>query len=129
MNPVPEKTNDQETRSHRMPLVDIYETEKEYVIKAEMPGSSEENIDVHFHKGELSITGKYTCGSCCSKTDKNKRQYRIRQFEKSDFYRNFRIGDSVQTDAIAAHYQDGILSVRLPKSEAIMPKKIAIGKC
>jgi len=85
-----------------------------------MPGTQEKNIDVQFHQGELTI---YSNSDHSEKANDN---YRFRQFEPSDFCRTFRIGESVDATNISAHYADGVLTVRLPKSEALKPRKIEV---
>jgi len=105
----------------RYPPVDISEHENEFVIEADMPGVQEENIDIQFHQGELTIRGKVEEGP---KTE----HYRFRQFEATDFYRAFRIGESVDAANISAHCTDGVLTVHLPKAETLKPRKIDVAR-
>ena len=106
----------------RVPPVDISERENEFVIEADMPGTKEENIDVQFHQGELTIRSKFDV------PEPAKANYRFRQFEPAGFYRAFRIGESVNATNISAHYVDGVLTVHLPKAEALKPRKIEVVK-
>ncbi|MDR1964879.1 MAG: Hsp20/alpha crystallin family protein [Planctomycetaceae bacterium] len=115
--PVPEK-------SFRFPPVDISEYENEYVIEADMPGTKKENIDIQFHQGELRIRGLVD-----TPEEKNKKCIdRYRQFEPTDYYRAFRIGESVNATEISAQYADGVLTVHLPKAEMLKPRKIEINQ-
>lgn len=107
----------------RLPPVDISECESEYLIEADMPGTKEENIDVQYHQGELTISGK-----ACRCEENERKSYRFRQFESMDFYRAFRIGESVDAEKISAHYHDGVLTVHLPKAEALKPRKIEVSR-
>jgi HSP20 family molecular chaperone IbpA len=108
----------------RIPPVDISEYENEYLIEAEMPGTKEENIDVQFHQGELRIRGLVDAPDEKTKN----RLDRYRQFEPCDYYRAFRIGESVNATEISAHYADGVLTVHLPKAEMLKPRKIEIAR-
>jgi len=116
-----ESQNNQE-KQYRQPPVDISERENEFVIEADMPGMREENIDVQFHQGELTILGK---SDVPEQVEDN---YRFRQFETVDFLRTFRIGESVNAGNISAQYADGVLTVRLPKAEALKPRKIEVAR-
>ena len=112
----------QQEKQFRQPPVDISERENEFVIEADMPGMREENIDVQFHQGELTILGKSDA------TEKGNENYRFRQFETVDFLRTFRIGESVNAANISAQYADGVLTVHLPKAEALKPRKIEVAR-
>ena len=117
-----ESLANQQEKQFRQPPVDISERENEFVIEADMPGMREENIDVQFQQGELTILGK---SDVPEKTDEN---YRFRQFETVDYLRTFRIGESVNATNISAKYADGVLTVHLPKAEALKPRKIEVAR-
>ena len=110
----------QQERQLRYPPVDICECENEFVIEADMPGVKEENIDVQFHQGELTIRGKIDAAQNMDNS------YRFRQFSSTDFYRAFRIGESVDATKISAQCADGVLAVRLPKAEILKPRTISV---
>ena len=107
-------------KQFRHPSVDICERENEFVIEADMPGVKEDNIDIQFHQGELTIRGNVDTPE---KTNDN---YRFRQFAPTNFYRVFRLGESVDVTNISAHCSDGILTVHLPKAETLKPRKIEV---
>ena len=109
----------QQEKQLRCPPIDISECENEFVIEADMPGVKEENIDIQFHQGELTIRGKVD-------TPEKANGYRFRQFEPTDFHRAFRIGESVNAANISAHCADGVLTVHLPKAETLKPRKIEV---
>ncbi|MDR0337868.1 MAG: Hsp20/alpha crystallin family protein [Planctomycetaceae bacterium] len=118
-----QEPNTQE-KPFRIPPVDISEYENEYLIEADMPGTKEENIDIQFHQGELRIRGVVN-----TPNEKiTKRIDRYRQFETSNYYRAFKIGESVNAAEILAHYANGILTVHLPKAEILKPRKIEISQ-
>ena len=117
-----ESLANQQEKQFRQPPVDISERENEFIIEADMPGMREENIDVQFHQGELTILGK------SDPPEKANENYRFRQFETVDFLRTFRIGESVNATNISAQYADGVLTVHLPKAEALKPRKIEVAR-
>ena len=107
----------------RMPSIDISEKENEFVIEADMPGIEEKDIHVEFRNGELSI-----CGKAEAREEKKEKNYRFKQYESMDFYRTFRVGDSVKSEDISAKLTNGVLTVHLPKSDAVKPRKIEVKK-
>lgn len=115
-------------RGYRIPPVDIIEKENEYLIEADMPGTSESNVEVQFRHGELEITAK-ACEHCSKADGKHcEKNYRIRQFEPRGYYRSFRLGDSINTESISAEYKNGVLTVLLPKAEQVKPRRIEVQK-
>lgn len=105
------------------PLVDIIENDDEFVIVADMPGATSEGIDVQFDNGELSIYGEAE-----EDGEEEEVTFRCHQFEPGNYFRNFRIGESINPDAIVADFADGVLTVHLPKREEIQPRKISVTK-
>jgi HSP20 family protein len=103
------------------PPVDIFETEHEVVLEAEMAGVPKEGAQLAIEGDELTITGN-TAESDLPKeytplyAERRPRQYR----------RVFVLGAEVQKDKIRAHYENGLLRINLPKAEKPQPKKIAI---
>lgn len=94
------------------PAVDISETAKAYVIKAELAGMKREDIQVELNDGLLRISGerKY------EKKDADDRQHRIERFYGS-FARSFSLPDNVDAQAFKAEYADGVLTLTVPKRE------------
>ncbi|MBV8879262.1 MAG: Hsp20/alpha crystallin family protein [Planctomycetaceae bacterium] len=103
-----------------VPAADIFETAEEYVVMAEMPGCEPQGIDVQFENGELSISGRV------ARRQAPASGWLAREYEVGDYYRTFNVTDSIQADAIGAEYQNGILTLRLPKIEAAKPRKIEV---
>lgn len=108
------------------PLVDIIENDNEFIIVADMPGASSDGIDVKFDNGELSIYGQAEVDD--DGEEEENIIFRCHQFEPGNYFRNFRIGESINPDAISADYADGVLTVHLPKREEIQPRKINVAK-
>jgi HSP20 family protein len=91
-----------------MPAVDVAEA---YVIKAELPGLDEKNIEVKVANGVLSIKGE----KHEEKEEKEKDYYR-RERSFGSFERSFQLPDNIEDDKIEANFKNGVLSVTLPKS-------------
>ncbi len=104
------------------PSVDIEEDKDKYLIRADLPGVKKENIDVKLENGVLSIRGEKRSES---ETGEGTRNHRTERFYGS-FARSFTLPDSVQSDAVEAHYKDGVLSLTVPKAEEAKPKAIDI---
>lgn len=103
------------------PLVDITEDEHEYVIKAELPDLRKEDVKVKVDHGILSISGERKF----EKEEKNKRYHRVERSYGS-FVRSFQVPEDADAGKVMAEYKDGVLNVRLPKSETAKPKSIEV---
>ena len=103
------------------PSVDVYEKNDEYVINAEIPGLSKEEIKIDVKDGSLTISGekKYE--------DKNEDENYIRVERRSGkFERTFNLPENVNAESVSASYKNGVLQVSLPKKEEAKPKQIDI---
>ncbi|MGB0909476.1 MAG: Hsp20/alpha crystallin family protein [Nitrospirales bacterium] len=103
------------------PLVDISEDDKEYLIKAELPEVKKNEVKVSVQNDVLSITGerKY------EKEEKNKKVHRIERAYGS-FARTFTVPEDADPEQVAAEFRNGVLEVRLPKTEKVKPKSIDV---
>jgi len=103
------------------PVVDISEDDKEYAIKAELPDVKKEDIKLNVHDDVLTITGerKY------EKEEKGKKYHRVERAYGS-FMRSFTLPEDADGTKVTAEYKDGMLNVRLPKSEKAKPKSIEV---
>jgi HSP20 family protein len=93
------------------PRVDVLETENEFLVLADVPGVKPEDVDVRFEKGELTVRG---------------RRPAAREYEPTHYHRVFAVADTVAADKITADLKNGVLAIRLPKVEAVKPKRIAV---
>lgn len=114
------KNNYNTERPVIVPPVDIYETDDEYVIKAEMPGVSKDYVDIILNNRELEITGKI------NGTMPENKNLKYSEFTLYDFHRRFNVGDDIDSSKLNAKLENGILTLNLPKSEKVKPKKIDI---
>jgi HSP20 family protein len=104
-----------------MPSVDVIEKNGDYEFKAELPGMKKEDIDVVFDNGELVIRGERKW-----EDEEKKENYRRVERRYGKFERRFVLPEQVKSDEVKAEYEDGVLSVVVPKIEAPKPKQIAV---
>ena len=104
---------------HVTPRVDILETDKELLLFAEMPGVRPDDVELRYENGELVLHGKVQ-----PKADN--RPMLLNEYEESDFYRVFRIDETIDPSKIEAECKNGVLTVHLPKTEAVRPRQIAV---
>ena len=104
-----------------MPAVDIFEKDDKFVVKAELPGMKEEDIDVSVVGDTLMIKGE-------KKTETEVKEENYYRCERAygSFYRSVPLPSTVDADKIEANFEDGVLEVTLPKSAEVKPKKIAV---
>jgi len=99
------------------PSADISETDKEYVIRAELPAVKKEDIQVTVDDGMITIKGERKQ----QKEDKSEKFHRMESFYGS-FERCFSLPENVNADAVRCESKDGILTVHIPKTEAPQQK-------
>ena len=103
------------------PAVDIYETDKEIIMKAELPGMQEKDIQIKVEDNILVVAGE-------RQMEKEVKEENYHRIERSygSFSRSFTLPQTVDRDQIKAAYKDGVLKVTLPKKEEVKPKKVEI---
>lgn len=102
------------------PAVDIYETENELVLKADLPDIELKDVDVRVENQTLTIAGQRKF-----ETEDSKGYHRIER-SYGNFTRSFAVPNSFDTDKISAEYRNGVLSVTLPKKEAAKPRQVKV---
>ena len=102
------------------PNVDIYELTDELVVEADVPGASADEIDIQFEDGMLTINARVP------ERRPQDSQYVRQEYGVGDFYRTFRVSEHIDASKISAEYHDGVLVLRLPKTEAVKPRKIQV---
>jgi HSP20 family protein len=113
-----ERTRDRQVYS---PNVDIMENKDGLMLKADMPGVGVKDIDIQYEDGLLILHGKVE-----PRQDESNTSYLLREYGVGDFYRSFRVGEGVDVDQIRAELKDGVMTLYLPKAEALRPRKIAV---
>jgi HSP20 family protein len=113
--------NEPRTNRPWSPAVDIYETENELVLKADLPDVDLKDIDVKVENQTLSISGE-------RKFDQEHTEKGYHRIERSygSFVRSFSVPNTFDTEHIAAEFKNGVLSVTLPKKEAAKPRQIKV---
>lgn len=103
------------------PSVDIYETEHELVVKADLPDVKPEALDIRVENNILTIRGE-------RKFEKKVEENNYLRVERSygSFARSFSLANTVNSEAIKADYQNGVLTLTIPKREEAKPKQIKV---
>jgi HSP20 family protein len=109
----------------KSPAVDVVEKDKEYEITAELPGLDENNVEVKYADGFLTIRGEKR-----EEKEEKKKDYYLSERRFGTFQRSFQVPESVDPDKIVASFKNGVLTLSLPKSQEAhkQEKKIAIKK-
>ncbi len=102
------------------PAVDIYETDKEIIILADMPGVKAKDINISLHDNVLTLEGNVT------PPESNEEVDIIREYRTGKFYRQFTLSQLIDQSKIDAEIKDGVLKLKLPKVEAATPRKIEV---
>ena len=103
------------------PEVDVAEDENAYIVKATIPRLKPEDVEVSLQNNVLTLKGE-------AKEDKEieEKNYHLRERRYGSFMRTLTLPASVKAEQIEATHEDGVLTVRLPKTEEEKPKKIAV---
>src|SRR5262249_3726662 len=99
------------------PRVDIFETEKELTLYADLPGVRPEDVDLRYENGELMLHGRV-------KPRTRPDNCLLCEYDEGDFYRVFQVHESIDSSRIEAECKNGVLVVHLPKVEAARPKQV-----
>jgi len=103
------------------PAVDVTESEHEFVLLAELPGTKKEDVKITFEDGVLTLSGERMPYSIPDGAKVVKNEMRVRAFERS-----FEFGSDVVADRISAEMTNGVLRVTLPKAEQVKPRIISV---
>jgi len=101
------------------PRVDVLETEDELLVLADMPGVRPDDVDLRFENGELTVHGRR------QPSHRDKTPAAAESFALS-YFRSFRLTEQIAADKIEAGLKNGVLTLRLPKVEAVKPRRIAV---
>ena len=116
--PAPSRREAAGRASHAIaPSVDIYETDTQYVVLADMPGVTPEGLEVIAERDSLVVRGR---------VDRPVTTPHYQEFELADYHRAFTLTEDLDTDGVKATLHDGVLRVEVPKSARVQPKKIPV---
>lgn len=101
--------------------MDIYQTDKEYVVKATLPGVKADDLDV-------SIVGESLTIKAAKQSDEEVKDeaWLLRESRYTAFSRTVTLPSEVQADKVDANYEGGVLTLKIPKAEAVMPRTIKV---
>lgn len=111
-----ERTRDTATFT---PRFDIWENDDELVLFGDLPGVAVENLDIRFENSELTVHGRVT-------PPEGNREYVYGEYGVGDFFRSFAIGEAIDVEKISAELKNGVLTLHLPKTEAVKPRRIQV---
>jgi len=105
----------------RVPAVDLEDREKDYLLKAEMPGFKKEDIEIEVKEDSVEITGKAGW-----KYDKKAQAYICKERACESFYRMVELPEEIKVDGVAANLSEGVLEITLPKKAPKQKRKVTI---
>ena len=104
-----------------VPSMDLVETEDHFVLRADLPGMSEDDINIEFEDGTLTVSGERKA----EHETKNEGYYRVER-ATGVFSRSLTLPEGVDADAVEASFDKGVLEVLIPKPEQRKPRRVAI---
>lgn len=107
----------------QMPILNLREEEKRYVIEAELPGMDPQEVDIEVHQNTLTIKGEH-------RQEKKREEQRMHIMERryGSFHRTITLPENAQMDQITADYENGLLLISIPKDQNKPPRKIQINR-
>src|SRR6266478_884276 len=115
------RTGEESNLTPWAPAVDIYETENELVVKADLPDVNPQDLDIRVENNILTIRGERKF-----ENKVNEENYLRVERAYGSFSRSFSLANSVKSEAIKADYHNGVLTLSLPKREEAKPKQIKV---
>ncbi|MCW8957303.1 MAG: Hsp20/alpha crystallin family protein [Gammaproteobacteria bacterium] len=119
--PVKTEDNGDVVTSDWAPAVDIKEEENQFLLIADIPGVDPKDIEVHMENGILTIKGERE-----SEKKTEREGYKRIEREHGIFYRRFTMPEGVDPEGIDANSNNGVLTVTIPKQEAVQPRRITV---
>jgi HSP20 family protein len=102
------------------PDVDIFETEKEMIVLADMPGVKSDNLTIDLREAVLTLDGEVQA------PEGNGEVEVLREYRTGKYYRQFYLSEVIDQAKIEAEMKDGVLRLKLPKVEAAKPRRISV---
>jgi len=116
-----ELQNEDLSAGNFIPPVDVYEDANRLVLKLEVPGIPQEDLQIHLENQTLTVKGERKFG----KDEKEENFHRIER-RYGSFVRSFTLPATIETDSAQANFENGVLSIALQKKEAAKPKQLKI---
>jgi HSP20 family protein len=105
-----------------MPAMDLVEATDHYVLRADLPGMSEDDVAIEFDDGVLTVSGERK-----AEHEESKEGYHRVERSFGAFSRSLTLPQGIDAGAVTASFDRGVLEIRIPKPEERKPRKIAIG--
>ncbi len=112
-------SNEVRRQEYVAPEVNIFETGDGYIVEAEMPGVSKDGLNITVEGNELTIVGQRT-------TEEPDGQPLFQESRHADYRRVFEIDPAIDTAKVTARIEQGVVTVTLPKSERVKPRRISV---
>jgi HSP20 family protein len=104
-----------------VPAMDLVETEEHFIVRADLPGLTENDVAIELEDNVLTLSGERT-----SEHEERKEGYYRVERASGAFSRSLTLPEGIDPDAVEASFQHGVLEVRVPKPEARKPRKVSI---
>jgi HSP20 family protein len=104
-----------------IPAIDMYQTKDNVIVKAGLPGLKPEDVQISITANVLSLSGEFK-----EESEQKEKAYHLREQRYGSFERSVPLPTDVQTEKASADFENGVLTITLPKSEAVKPKTINI---
>ncbi len=105
-----------------VPAMDLTEAEDHYLLKADLPGMTEEDISIEVEHGVLTVSGERQ-----AEHERSEKGWHRIERSFGRFSRTLTLPEGLDADAVSAEFDRGVLSVRIPKPEQVKPRRISIG--
>ena len=102
-----------------VPRIDIWENDDELLLYGDMPGVDPEDLDIRFENDQLTLHGKVT-------PRHEGINFVYGEYGVGDFHRSFTVGESIDAEKISAEMHNGVLTLHLPKTEKVKPRRIEV---
>ncbi len=109
------------TGGWQSPAADLYQTDNEVVVKASLPGMKADDVQISITGDMLTLKGEFK-----QEDEKKEKAYHLREQRYGAFERSFTLPTSVVSDKAKAEFENGILTITLPKAEEVKPKMITV---
>ena len=104
-----------------LPAIDLYQTADEVVVKANLPGLKAEDVQISVASGMLTLSGEFK-----QEDERKEANYHVLERRSGAFERSVALPTEVQTEKAKADFENGVLTISLPKAETVKPKMITI---
>lgn len=107
------------TREYISPDVNIYETSEGYLLQAEMPGVNKQGLEITLENNEITLIGHRQAPAVAG-------EVLFRESRAADYRRVFELDPAIDTEKVVARMDQGVLTLTLPKSERVKPRRIKV---